>query len=298
MCVCAVQIWINFFICRNCIFEVRWNTFLPEQKTSNTNAKLITVLCVVLIAGTLLGFAFLNQLLIHFDSVNQNELATDYVTHWSGYIINLNLQNKSEGVSSITASWIVPEVTSSIKDTYSSCWVGIGGYGEDTLIQAGTEQHSENGEVEYFAWYELLPRTITRISLLDIQPGDEVTTTITLVDDETDSWLIKVVDETEGHVFQKTVTYNSTRKSAEWIVERPLVNGEVSTLANFNQATLTNCEVTINGVTGNINDFTFTPAVMVDSYDTKLVAISPLNEDGSSFTVTYLNPDQNPTSTP
>jgi len=192
-------------------------------------------------------------------------------------------------------------VTSSIKDTYSSCWVGIGGYGNKILIQAGTEQHSENGEVEYFAWYELLPRTITRISELDIQPGDKITTTITLVDDENDLWLIKVVDETEGRFFEKTVTYDSNRKSAEWVVERPLVNGQVSTLANFNQATLTNCEVTINGVTGTINDFTFTPAVMVESngsIKTELVAVSPLSEDGRSFTVTYLNPVTNTTTTP
>ena len=283
-------------------FGVKVEHFSSRTKKANTNTKLIAVLCVVLIAGTLLGFTFLNQLLVHFDSANQNELATAYVTHWSGYIISLDLQNKTEGVSSITASWIVPEVTSSINDTYSSCWVGIGGYGESLLIQAGTEQHSENGQVEYFAWYELLPRTITRISILDIQPGDEITTTITLVDDENNSWLIQVVDKTEGKVFQKTVTYESTRKSAEWIVERPLVNGEISTLANFNQTTLTNCEVTINGVTGNINEFTFTPAVMVDSNSdsnkTELVAVSPLSEDGSSFTVTYLNPNANATTTP
>jgi hypothetical protein len=246
----------------------------------------------VLIVGSLCGFVFLNQLLAHFDSFNSNELATARVSHWSGYIVSLNLENKTEGVSSVSASWIVPSVAYSINDTYSSVWVGVGGYGESTLIQAGTEQHCENGKVEYFAWYELLPKTITRISTLDIQPGDKVTTTITLVNDATDSWLIQVVDETDGERFQKTVTYDSTRSSAEWIVERPLVNGEISTLANFNQATLTDCTVTINGVTGSIGNFTYTPAVMVEEDDTDLVSTSALNVDGSSFKVTYLNPNQ------
>jgi hypothetical protein len=229
--------------------------------------------------------------LLHFDASNSNELATVRVSHWSGYIVSLNLQNETEGVSSISASWVVPQITSSLNDTYSSVWVGIGGYGESTLIQAGTEQHCENGKVEYFAWYELLPKTIIRISNLDIQPGDKVTTSITLVDETSESWLIHIVDETENKSFQKTVTYDSTRKSAEWIVERPLVNGEISTLANFNQVTLTDCTATINGVTSTIKNFTYTPATMVDD-DTDLVSTSPLNDDGSSFTVTYLNPNQ------
>ncbi len=253
----------------------------------------------MLIVGSLVGFVFLNQLLIQFNASSLNELAPARVSHWSGYIVSLDLQNKSQGVSSINASWIVPSITYSVNDTYSSIWVGVGGYGESTLIQAGTEQHSENGRVEYFAWYELLPRTIIRISTLDIQPGDKVTTTITLVNENTDSWLIQVVDETEGRSFQKTVTYDSSQKSAEWIVERPLVNGEISTLANFNQVTLTGCTTTINGVTGSIKNFTYTPAVMVDANDTDLVSTSPLTDDGSSFTVTYIKPNQTiVTSTP
>jgi hypothetical protein len=156
---------------------------------------------------------------------------------------------------------------------------------------SSTEQHCENGKVEYFAWYELLPKTIIRISNLDIQPGDKVTTSITLGDETSESWLIHIVDETDNKSFQKTVAYDSTRKSAEWIVERPLVNGEISTLANFNQVTLNDCTATVNGVTSTIKNFTYTPATMVDD-DTDLVLTSPLNDDGSSFTVTYLNPNQ------
>lgn len=244
-----------------------------------------------MLAGSLAGSIFLNQLLLRFDSENTTELLTARVSHWSGYIVSLNLENKSEGVSMISGSWIVPQIEYSVNDTYSSVWVGIGGYGETSLIQAGTEQHCENGKIEYFAWYELLPRTIITIPSLSIQPGDKVTATITLLNDKTDSWLIQVVDETEGKSFQKTVTYDSTRKSAEWIVERPLVNGEISTLANFNQVTLTGCKLTINGVTGVIKNFTYTPAVMVEK-SVDLVETSRLDSEGSGFTVTYLKPQE------
>ncbi len=254
-------------------------------------------MCVVLIAGSLLSLVFLNGLLASFDAVSQSETAPARVSHWSGYVISLDLQNKSEGVSSITGTWTVPQVAYSENNTYSSVWVGVGGYGEKTLIQAGTEQHCENGRISYFAWYELLPATITTVNTLEISPGDVVTTSITLADEKRGSWLITIVDETEGRSFQITVDYpQSTRKSAEWIVERPTVNGQISTLADFNQATLTDCKTTINGVTGSIKNFTYTKAVMIDSLDNDLVRTSNLGSDGASFTVTYLKPNQTTTS--
>ena len=271
--------------------------FLPEQKKISYNTKIYTALTIVVIVGSLLSLVFLNGLLAQFDAVSVTETAPARVTHWSGYIIGLgDLQNKSEGVSSITGTWIVPEIKYSENNTYSSVWVGVGGYGETSLIQAGTEQHCENGRITYFAWYELLPATITTITTVEISPGDQITTSITLVDHAKNSWLITLVDQTTGESFQKTVTYDSTRQTAEWIVERPTVNNQISTLANFNQATLTDCSTTINGVTGSIKDFTYTKAVMVDSMDNELVKTSALSSDGSSFNVTYLEPNQNTSS--
>lgn len=243
-----------------------------------------------MLLGVIVTFMSLNLLLAKFDeSTLANELAPVRVSHWSGYIVDLDVQNRSLGVQSVSASWIVPSITYTENNTYSSAWVGIDGYGESKLIQAGTEHQCENGEIEYFAWYELLPQTIITIKTLQIQPGDRITTSITLQDDATSTWLITVTDETEGKSFQKTVQYVSPRKSAEWIVERPLVSGEISTLADFGQTTLTDCQTTINGVTGFIGNFTYTPAVMLDTNtDSDLVAVSKLNNGGSSFTVTYL----------
>jgi hypothetical protein len=271
--------------------------FLPEQKKIGHNTKIYTAMFTVVIVGSLLSLVFLNGILAQFDAVSVTETAPARVAHWSGYIIGLGtLQNKSEGVSSITGTWIVPEIKYSENNTYSSVWVGVGGYGEPSLIQAGTEQHCENGRISYYAWYELLPATIITITTVEISPGDQVTTSITLVDDVKNSWLIALVDQTTGESFQKTVIYDSTRQTAEWVVERPTVNNQVSTLANFNQATLTDCSTTINGVTGSIKDFTYTQAVMVDSLDNDLVKTSVLSNDGSSFNVTYLKPNQNMTS--
>ncbi len=249
--------------------------------------------------GAAVGFYSLNQLLAKFDADNPNELAPARVSHWSGYLVSLDLKNRSEGVQGVSGSWIIPSVSISENDTFSSIWVGIGGYGETTLIQAGTEQESVNGHTEYYAWYELLPQTITRIHTLNIYPGDKITTSITLLDENKTSWLIAINDNTRGTVFQKTVTYNSSMKCAEWIVERPTVDNKMSTLADFGVATLTNCTATINGVSGSIEDFIYTPVIMEDSNDTDLVSTSPLNNDGASFSVTYIKPTENiPETTP
>jgi hypothetical protein len=272
------------------------NAFLPEKKKMSHNTKIYIIVCVVVIIGTLLSSVFLNGLLAQFDASNTNETAPARVTHWSGYIVDLvSVQNKTEGVSSITGTWIVPQIKYSENSTYSSVWVGVGGYGEESLIQAGTEQHCENGQITYFAWYELLPKTITTVTTMDIHPGDQVTTSITLIDQSENSWVITIIDHSTGANFQKTVTYNSSQKTAEWVVERPMVNNKFSTLADFTQATITGCSTTVNGVTGSIKDFTYTKAVMVGSSDNDLVETSALNDDGTSFTVTYLQPGVNAT---
>jgi hypothetical protein len=74
-----------------------------------------------------------------------------------------------------------------------------------------------------------------------------------------------------------------------------MVNNQLSTLADFGQATLTDCRTTINGVSGSIKDFTYTRAVMVGSADNDLVKTSALSNDGLGFIVSYLKPGENTT---
>jgi hypothetical protein len=209
------------------------------------------------------------------------------VSQWSGYMVASDMQNRSPIVSSVSASWVVPEVNPSENSTFSGVWVGIGGYGEETLIQTGTEQEYFNGKAVYYAWYELLPDYLVRIRSIHVQPGDTMTASISLVNENSNTWSIKIRDVTRDEQFQKTVVYNSSRFSAEWIVERPKVDGEVSTLADFGNVTFTECKATVNGVAGVIGNFSYSQLVMHEG-DTPLVSVSPLNGDGSGFTVNYL----------
>jgi hypothetical protein len=250
---------------------------------------------VLLLVGALVIYFSLNALLADFEQNQPGNFAPARVSHWSGYLVNMQIQNKSQGVSSISASWTVPQVEFSQNDTFSSIWIGVGGYGEQTLIQTGTEQHCLNGRIEYFAWYELLPDKIVSIPNLNVQPGDLMTSTIRLVNEGENTWSITLNDLTNGRYFEKTVVYNSSQLSAEWIVERPLVQNVMSTLANFGNVTINSCSATIGNTTGAIDNFAYTPVIMVNSQNADLTKTSSLSGDGLSFNVTYLEPPSNST---
>ena len=239
------------------------------------------------IVGAVAVFYSLNLFLA--SSSQPEEPASVRVSQWSGYIAASDVQNRSPVVSSVSASWTVPEVKPSENDTFSGVWVGIGGYGEETLIQTGTEQEYVNGRRAYYAWYELLPDYLVRIHSLHVRAGDTITASISLVNENASEWLIEISDISRDEHFEKVVVYNSSMLSAEWIVERPKVNGEVSTLADFGNVTFTDCRATVDGVSGEIGNFSHAQFVMHEE-DISLVSVSPLNDDESSFTVSYLEP--------
>jgi hypothetical protein len=252
------------------------------------SSKVMAIIAVItFIVGAVAVFYSLNLFLA--SSIVPQEPEPVRVSQWSGYIAASDVQNRSPVVSTVSASWTVPEIKPSENDTFSGVWVGIGGYGEETLIQTGTEQEYINGKRSYYAWYELLPDYLVRIHNLHVRAGDSITASISLVNENASEWLIEICDVTRGEHFGKVVVYNSSMLSAEWIVERPKVNGEVSTLADFGNVTLTDCRATVNGVSGTVGNFSYAQFVMHDE-DISLVSVSPLNDDDSSFTVSYLEP--------
>jgi hypothetical protein len=175
-------------------------------------------------------------------------------------------------------------------------WIGIGGALENdsTLIQCGTEQDSVRGFADYFAWYELLPNASIAIPSITVLPGDEIQASIQLVNSTSNQWTINITDTTADQSFQNTFSYSSSQLSADWIVERPTVNGFSSQLANFGEVNFTDCYATIGSLTGVINSFPSDLTVMYSSTtfgspSVQLADVSDLTPDGGGFTVTYLS---------
>jgi len=186
-------------------------------------------------------------------------------------------------------------VVNSTSPTYSAVWIGIGGQFENdsTLIQCGTEQDSSNGQAVYYAWYELLPGSVINITSINVWPGDQMQASIQLANAASQQWTINMTDTTRAESFQSTVTYPSSQLSAEWIVERPSTetrrgNPQVLPLADFGNATFTDCAATIGSSSGAITSFPYQQLIMYSSNSVQLTDVSDLTPDGSSFTVTYL----------
>ena len=212
--------------------------------------------------------------------------------NWAGYVVTSNFAHPQPVVEGVNGSWTVPSVTDIGIDSFSSCWVGVGGQYDDTLIQVGTEQDFTGGSPSYSAWYELLPADSVTIEIIRVSPGDHITASVTLVDPNLNVWTISIRDLTGGGSFQNNFTYDSRRLTAEWIVERPEINGALAPLANFGNATFTNCQAMISAKTGAITSFDYTyvtldPELVSGSY-LQPVDVSPTANKGTQFTVNYI----------
>ncbi len=205
---------------------------------------------------------------------------------WSGYIVSSSF-NEQKDIVSVSGSWTVPTLNANSGDGYSSAWIGVGGQEDKTLIQVGTEQNVYNGNVSYGAWYEMLPALSTRIDNFTVLPGDRISAKITLVDSEANQWNVQIVDLTSGQSFNEYFQYNSTRSSGEWILERSLVNGQITSLANFGSVTFTDCTVQVGDQSGNISNFTYSVVQMTNQQYERLATAATLGADGASFTVKY-----------
>jgi hypothetical protein len=208
-----------------------------------------------------------------------------YSRNWGGYVVTSNLLISQPIVVSVTASWTVPQITPTAEDTHSSAWVGIGGLQDRTLIQLGTEHDSINGTASYSAWYETLPDYLVSIEGMTISAGDHITASVAVLNREEKLFAIELIDQTTGQRFSKNVTYESSRLSAEWVVERPMVSDQITNLANYGSISFRDVEVQVGDKIGTIAAFPNYEIIMIDNQNNPLVDIAPLGNGGSAFTV-------------
>ncbi len=139
-------------------------------------------------------------------------------SNWSGYAVHRS------GVSfhSVSGTWREPKVScQSGKETFSSYWVGIGGYSTNSkaLEQTGTEVDcTSSGKVRAFAWYELVPAPSVPIKL-QVPPGDLIQGQV-LISGHAVTLVLR--DLTRNTQFSKVLRASPIDDtSAEWIVEAP-----------------------------------------------------------------------------
>jgi hypothetical protein len=253
------------------------------KKRLRTNLIFLVVLWVVLLV---LSLTVLSSVIRPFLRTLQTQSVVSL--DWSGYAVASSLIGQQPVVVGVNGSWVVPHVTVSAEDKFSAVWIGIGGQLDKTLIQCGSEHDSINGATQYMLWYEMLPDNSITIPEITVSPGDVINASINLVSGTSNEWLIEISDVTKGQSFRQTFAYNSSQLTAEWVVERPTVNSQVSSLADFGSVKFTGAHATLGSTVGTIRDFSNYEIVMQDLQNNQLVSVSRVSDDGMSFTVNFV----------
>lgn len=205
-------------------------------------------------------------------------------TNWSGYF------SATAGIKyiSVSAVWTAGSPTNSGGgNAYDANWIGIGGITSSDLIQVGiNDEVTANGQVLEQAFYETLPAPAVTISSLAVAPGDSIKASIYLSGSNT--WVIEINDTTKNQTFNKTISYNSSLSSAEWIEEDPSgVNGSTLPLDDFGTINFFQTFASANGTTEDLTQLNAANITMVDSAGNPEAVPSTIGADGASFSVKW-----------
>jgi hypothetical protein len=173
--------------------------------------------------------------------------------NWSGYAVT-----GKKPYNYVSSEFVVPTVTcNGTKDVYTSDWVGLDGFDDETVEQDGIAAFCKGPTYEtpaYYAWIEMFPAAT--VKTFNVLPGDVVSASVNYANSK---FALTITDVSSG--LTKTVSSacsSCERASAEWIIERPAGCNRTETkcflfaLANFGTSVLSENVARVDGgsVTG------------------------------------------------
>lgn len=214
--------------------------------------------------------------------------------NWCGYAAATTLASPTPGsVKGVAGSWAVPQLKSTVNNTYCSFWVGIDGYSSPTVEQIGTEHDWINGVQVDYAWYEMYPNPSFEIVGFPVNQGDVIRGWVQYIG--ANQFRLTLINYTRNvyTTVPETFTTSSTaqRSSAEWICESPSDSSGILPLADYRFSLFTTCLATINGLTGSINNAAWQadPLTLITSGGATRSLPSQTSADGQLFTVVWQN---------
>src|SRR3989475_12545199 len=206
--------------------------FKDEMFQSRLRASIagsLAVVAILSLASLGLTQSLLPQSVVPHRSVPRIRALTEGTAtslNWSGYAVT----GPAGSVTDAKGSWIVPSVTCSSAASYSSFWVGINGFGSNTVEQTGTDSDCQSGIPTYYAWYEFYPGPAFLITGITVRPGDRISAEAIY---SSGLVTVTITDTTTAQSFTTSGGAGALRSSAEWIAEAPSSAGGVLPLANF-----------------------------------------------------------------
>lgn len=195
-------------------------------------------------------------------------------TNWSGYVAT------GGGFTSVTSSWVQPTVSCTSPGVVSF-WVGLDGWGDNTVEQTGSGADCRSGSPQYYAWWETFPTNSQQTYSVAVSPGDHMTATATFTNGQ---YQLQVADLDQG--WSKTTTAaaptGSSNLSAEVVAEAASLGNNVTQLPDFGTASFTGG--TING--NSLNNAGAQALNMVNSSGSVIASTGTADSSGD-FAVTY-----------
>lgn len=219
-------------------------------------------------------------------------------SNWSGYVATGRSYNEASG------TFTVPSVSRYLARSTASEWVGVDGWSDPSLLQAGVNEVPVGHDATLFEpWWEVVPGPQQFASGVMVRAGDRITVKVQEI--SAGRWSISLMDGTNGDRFSTVQRYSGQATSAEWVVEADATarggSTELAPLAGkvtFTSTTLDSAPASPGGALesgtelGSVTSSTasglaattFTKVVMVQGGH---AVSTPSTFDGGTFSVKY-----------
>lgn len=224
--------------------------------------------------------------------------------NWSGYVITDNADPFKVAKTYIFGTFNVPTAQQAFGEcsttaVHSSEWVGLDGSGSNDVLQAGIKADatckSSKTTATYAAWYEWFPESEIDIKNFDMHPGDLIYVYVWNTTTSHGHFFIEDQTTEKSASLSFVAPSGTTLKgnSAEWIVERPSINGKDATLTNYVYQAWLACHVLLaNGTVyspGLVNGGTSESLTMTDNNKKNISFADTTANNGLG----YVNPSGN-----
>ena len=170
----------------------------------------------------------------------------EYTANWSGAAVQSGATsyNNSSTFYYVEGDYVVPAArqVDGVCDggwDREMSWVGIDGLTTANVVKAGTESDAycspTTTSARYYAWFEWYPHGETQIKNFPIHPGDDLFVEVWQTSaTQAHAYLVNFHTNMQLSVdFTAPTGVSLIGKSAEWIVERPRVNGTQASLPDY-----------------------------------------------------------------
>jgi hypothetical protein len=180
---------------------------------------------------------------------------------WGGTVVPVSKFNfnPAEPVVTVYGEWFVPTITGVANEPNQAetvgFWVGIDGFGNSQVLQAGMAATITGSSVNYWVWTEWYPIGAIQVTNFPIKPGDYITVLVCANQPNHGfcSLLNKTTNQATSIGILPPANTTSIGATAEWIVE-----GISPILPVFSTIVFSNCSAGTKSHTLNLTGGTIT----------------------------------------